>query len=821
MTSSFAGGHLIFTPVLKYIVHSLERKVYIIAMISNNALGLKIFWLATISLLLIFISQYLTENKGWLVILDNLHWTLGHVAAFSMAWIGLMESQNAKQLVARRCFFIGLAFYLVGQLLWNFQVYIGRNTFPALSDIGYLALGPCCLWGFISFKRLTPTEHDFLLLLLDFAMMSVSILALTLVIYLNNNTADNLIELSIMSAYPVSLLGAFCFGLLLMLHVRPKLNWSWIFFLIGIGSEGLLWMSWNLKALDNTNVDGSLLNQLFSVVAVTVGVSAMRWQMDQSSNIQYEKWCEAVLRILPLAGVGIAVSAYLWILSSHDILPVIQNIVLYICGIVFILAMLRQSIMLKEREQLLIAQRLASQSMLLLRTVVETIPARVFWKDHDSNYLGCNTAFATDAGFKSSDELIGKSDYEMAWASHAELYRADDRYVLETGEAKLLYEEPQVGASGQKIWLRTSKVPLKDQDGNSLGVLGIYDDITEYKVREFELRLAAVAFETQEGIMVTDANCLILRVNKAFTKITGYFAEDVIGLNPRILSSGRHDKNFYDQMWSSIRDAGGWEGEVFNRRKSGEIYLEYLNITAVKDIAGEVVNYVGTLTDITYRKESASKLEKLADELVLRDLLVREVHHRIKNNLHSVTLLLSNFADNHPELEHILNQAATQVQSIGVVHGLKGQFSLYRVDLYELIYSLTKEIQSIWNNKILVDVQSGWWNCDIDKSEAVPLALVINELITNAIKHGQYGQHVKISLDGQVSSRTIKIEIVNVGLLPKGFTLNPQDYLGTGLQLVMSLLPRSGVKLTWSQSESAVITQLVLEYPLIRNIESI
>jgi two-component sensor histidine kinase len=183
--------------------------------------------------------------------------------------------------------------------------------------------------------------------------------------------------------------------------------------------------------------------------------------------------------------------------------------------------------------------------------------------------------------------------------------------------------------------------------------------------------------------------------------------------------------------------------------------------------------------------------------------------------------LLSNFADNHPELEHILNQAATQVQSIGVVHGLKGQSSLNRVDLYELIYSLTKEIQSIWNNKILVDVQSGWWNCDIDKSEAVPLALVINELITNAIKHGQYGQHVKISLDGQVSSRTIKIEIVNVGWLPKGFTLNPQDYLGTGLQLVMSLLPRSGVKLTWSQSESAVITQLVLEYPLIRNIESI
>jgi hypothetical protein len=262
-------------------------------------------------MLTIFIAQYFIEDTRWLVIIDNLHWTLGHAAAFSMAWIGLRENQSAQQLAARRSFFIGLSFYLVGQLLWNFQVYTGANTFPALSDIGYLALGPCCLWGFVSFKRLTPTEHGFHVLLLDFIMMSVSILALTLIIYLNKSTADNLIEFSVMIAYPVSLLGTFCFGLLMILHVRPKLNWSWIFFLIGIGSEGLLWMWWNLQALDNKNVDGSLINQLFSVAAVMVGVSAMRWQMVCSSNIQYEKWCEVVLRILPLTGVGIAVSAYL------------------------------------------------------------------------------------------------------------------------------------------------------------------------------------------------------------------------------------------------------------------------------------------------------------------------------------------------------------------------------------------------------------------------------------------------------------------------------------------------------------------------------
>ncbi|PPC89898.1 MAG: hypothetical protein CTY35_14835, partial [Methylotenera sp.] len=440
-------------------------------MISNNAHGLKIFWLATISMLLIFIFQYLINDKSWLIILDNSHWTLGHVAALAMAWIGLQESQNEQELVARRFFFIGLSFYLVGQLLWNFQVYIGRNTFPALSDIGYLALGPFCLWGLVSAKRLMPTEHSAYVLLLDFIMMSISILAFTLVTYLNKNTVPDLLALSVMIAYPVSLLSAFCFGILMILHIRPKFDWPWILLLMGIGLEGLLWMWWNAQSLSSTNADGSILNQLFSVAAVTVGVSAMRWKMISSSNTHYENFCEIAIRVLPLVGVGVAVSAYLWILSTHDVLPEIQNIVLYICGIVFILAILRQSIMLKERDKLLIAQRSATQSMILLKTIIETIPARVFWKDLDLNFLGCNTAFANDAGFKSPDDLIGKSDFQMAWSKYAELYRTDDRYVIETAKAKLFFEEPQVTISGQKMWLRTSKVPLKDLHGNSIGVL--------------------------------------------------------------------------------------------------------------------------------------------------------------------------------------------------------------------------------------------------------------------------------------------------------------------------------------------------------------
>ncbi len=123
----------------------------------------------------------------------------------------------------------------------------------------------------------------------------------------------------------------------------------------------------------------------------------------------------------------------------------------------------------------------------LLRDVIDTAPIRVLWKDRESRYLGCNPAFARDAGKQSPAELIGLDDFAMGWAPQAELYRADDRAIMRTGQARLNYEEPQTTPEGKTIWLRTSKVPLRDADGNVIGVLGVYDDITARKETEAEL----------------------------------------------------------------------------------------------------------------------------------------------------------------------------------------------------------------------------------------------------------------------------------------------------------------------------------------------
>ena len=160
------------------------------------------------------------------------------------------------------------------------------------------------------------------------------------------------------------------------------------------------------------------------------------------------------------------------------------------------------------------------------------------------------------------------------------------------------------------IWALASYMPIQYQDEPA--VLGWFYDITEIKKSEAEIRIAATAFESQEGMLITDADANILRVNSAFTEITGYTAAEAIGKNPRMLSSGYQDSDFYTEMWRILEDSGAWEGEIWNRRKNGEIYPERLAITVVRDQHGNVTNYVASMSDITQYKRSEEEIQRLA-----------------------------------------------------------------------------------------------------------------------------------------------------------------------------------------------------------------
>ena len=143
-------------------------------------------------------------------------------------------------------------------------------------------------------------------------------------------------------------------------------------------------------------------------------------------------------------------------------------------------------------------------------------------------------------------------------------------------------------------------------------VVSTVQDITARKQSEADLRIAAAAFEAKEGMVVTDADGVILRINRACTEITGYSAEEAVGQTPRLFRSGRHDAAFFAAMWRSVDEKGSWQGEIWNRRKNGEVYPEWLGITTVKNDAGRVTNYIGTLADITQRKAAEAEIERLA-----------------------------------------------------------------------------------------------------------------------------------------------------------------------------------------------------------------
>jgi diguanylate cyclase (GGDEF)-like protein/hemerythrin-like metal-binding protein/PAS domain S-box-containing protein len=186
-------------------------------------------------------------------------------------------------------------------------------------------------------------------------------------------------------------------------------------------------------------------------------------------------------------------------------------------------------------------------------------------------------------------------------------------------------------------WLFGNALPQQQADGSVLWH-GFITDITKHKQTEVELRIAATAFELQDAMLVTDANNVILKVNQAFTRITGYSAQEVIGRNPNFLSSGQHDKAFYDAMWERINRTDAWQGEIWNRRKNGEVFPEWLIITAVKDPDeknSQVNNYVASFSDITSRKAAEEEIKQLAfydplTQLPNRRLLQERLKHSIE-----------------------------------------------------------------------------------------------------------------------------------------------------------------------------------------------
>lgn len=278
---------------------------------------------------------------------------------------------------------------------------------------------------------------------------------------------------------------------------------------------------------------------------------------------------------------------------------------LVVCLMVWMLSY--QSI-IRHRQRDLNARSLReSEALLRLRNEALSATSQgvmIAGNDGHINYV--NQAACHLSGYK-QDALYQKKLADL-FAPEVAAMLAED-----SGEKKpLTLEYSRQSDPGQQLWLELLLTPVHDQHGHLEQYVALLRDITDKKLADKELEIAAMAFETEEGILITDDKLQILRVNKAFTRITGYEATEAVGQSTRLLQSGRHDEVFYTQMWEEIRLNHRWQGELWNRRKNGEIYSERLVISAVLGKDGSVTNYVGSFNDITEYKVSEEKIHQLA-----------------------------------------------------------------------------------------------------------------------------------------------------------------------------------------------------------------
>ncbi|MBN2866060.1 MAG: diguanylate cyclase, partial [Thiotrichales bacterium] len=245
-----------------------------------------------------------------------------------------------------------------------------------------------------------------------------------------------------------------------------------------------------------------------------------------------------------------------------------------------------------------------------LRTLVQAIPDLVWMKDIDGRYLMCNKRFEAFFGATES-EIVGRTDYDFVAKELGDFFREKDALAIVNGQS-VNEEIITFAQDGHQELLEVTKTAIMDAHGNVLGVLGIAHNITERKKIEMDLRIAATAFESQEGMLVTDAEQIILKVNHAFCEMSGYSAEETIGKPASFLNSARHDQAFYHEMWQSVFNKGTWQGEVWNQCKNGEIFPAFLSITAVKDEGDLTTNYVVNMLDITLRKATEEEIARLA-----------------------------------------------------------------------------------------------------------------------------------------------------------------------------------------------------------------
>jgi two-component system CheB/CheR fusion protein len=374
-------------------------------------------------------------------------------------------------------------------------------------------------------------------------------------------------------------------------------------------------------------------------------------------------------------------------------------------------------------------------------------------------------------------------------------------------------------ASASKRWFQMNVSPLLPDEG---GVIVTHHEITQRVLNEARLKLSGKIIEnSSEAIVITDADEKILYVNNAFTQITGYTEEDILGKTPRILSSGRHDKSFYAKMWQSLLSVGRWTGECWNRKKSGEVYPELVSINAIRDDKGSVINYVSFFSDISSLKQTERQLRQKNADL---QQFAHVASHDLQEPLRMVTSFLQLLKKRHdgdlsPEANEYISFAVDGALRMNTLVKDLLEFSrvdsrqepMAQVDLDKVVSNSIKNLEvSVHESGAAITLPDKLPSLYGDENL---LGSLFQNLIGNAIKYRASDRAPEIKLDVAKERDHYKFSVIDngIGIKPDYFERifvifqrlhTREEYPGTGIGLALCrrIVERHG-GMIWVESE--------------------
>jgi signal transduction histidine kinase/CheY-like chemotaxis protein len=327
--------------------------------------------LAGVGIAVLFLLAWTSADQPTAHLFDCLHWTLAYIAAAVVAWLGVLDATGVDR-VARRWFAIGLTLTAIGDLLYDYYELTGRILLPQLNDVLFLSLGPCFVIGLAIVLR-RDRRLQLRTFLLDVFALALVLLTLTLDLYLPRVGSMATIDLGVLIVYPICLLTPVCVAIVMAPTMRLRPDPRRVLLFTALLGNGIVWMIWNADVDFSAPASGTWLNLGFSAFALAIGYGASTWQTKLSLDPAWERFCESMLRLIPLISIGAAVVTVAIVWAAPNVPRLVQLATVVGAVVVIALAVIRQNMSLLEHDRLVAAERDLRERTRELRTSNEQL----------------------------------------------------------------------------------------------------------------------------------------------------------------------------------------------------------------------------------------------------------------------------------------------------------------------------------------------------------------------------------------------------------------------------------------------------------------